>query len=109
MALTYWKVAAVGELSPGETKKVSPVRGEHVLLCNVGGAYYAIRDTCTHDGGMLGFGELDGNIIECPRHGARFDVITGQAVAPPAVRPVHVYPIRTQGEDVEIGLESPSP
>ena len=105
MAPKYVIVARVGEIPPGETKRVSPQRGEHILICNVRGTLYAIADVCTHDGGILGFGDLDDNLIECPRHGARFDVTTGQAVAPPAVKPVRMYPIRVQGEDVEVELE----
>ena len=105
MALKYVKVARVGDIPPGTTKRMSPQRGEHVLVCNVDGTIYAIRDACTHDGGILGFGDLDGSLIDCPRHGAQFDVITGQAVVPPAVTPVHVYPVRIQGEEIEVGLE----
>ena len=74
------------------------------MVCNVGGTFYAVRDTCTHDGGILGFGVFEDNIIECPRHGAKFDVTTGEAVAPPAVRPIQTYPIRIQGEDILVGL-----
>ena len=101
----YVKVARIDDIPLGGTVRVSPQRGDHVLICNVGGTIYAMRDTCTHDGGILGFGDLVGNIIECPRHGAKFDVTTGQVVAPPAVKPVHVYPVRVQGEDVEVDLE----
>ena len=74
------------------------------MLCNVGGSLYAIRDVCTHDGGILGFGELKDRLIECPRHGAKFDVITGEAVVSPAVTPVPTYPLRIQGDEVEVGL-----
>ena len=105
MAQKHVVVARVGEIQFGESKRVSPQRGEHILICNVGGTLYAISDVCTHDGGILGFGDLDDNIIECPRHGARFDVTTGQAVAPPAMKPVRVYPIRVKGEDVEVELD----
>ena len=103
--MKYLRVGKVGDLHPGETKTVSPERGEHIVLCNVGGNYYAIRDTCTHDGGMLGYGALEGSLIECPRHGAKFDVTTGEAVELPAVTPVHVYPLRIQGEDIEVDVE----
>jgi 3-phenylpropionate/trans-cinnamate dioxygenase ferredoxin subunit len=102
--LKYLRVGKVGDLDPGETKTVSPERGEHIVLCNVGGNYYAIRDTCTHDGGMLGYGALEGSLIECPRHGAKFDVTTGKAMAPPAVTPVTVYPVRVRDGHVEVEL-----
>ena len=102
--ISYVRIARVGEVPPGEFKRVSPQQGDHVLLCNVEGNLYAIRDVCTHDGGILGFGDLEGKLIECPRHGAKFDVVTGEAVVPPAATPVPTYPLRIQGEDIEIGL-----
>ena len=104
MTLRYVKVAKTWDLSPGKTYSASPQRGEHILVCNVGGTIYAIRDACTHDGGILGYGVLEGNLIDCPRHGAKFDVTTGQAMTPPAVTPAQVYPVRIQGEDIEVGL-----
>ncbi len=102
--LRFVKVASVGEIGPGESKRVFPQRGEYIVLCNVAGSYYAIKDACTHDGGILGFGDLYGDLIECPRHGARFDVKTGEAVTPPAIKPVQTYPVRVRGEDVEVEL-----
>ena len=59
-----------------------------IALCNVNGRFYAIDDVCTHDGGPLDQGVLEDNLVECPRHGAKFDVETGRAVVLPAVRPV---------------------
>jgi 3-phenylpropionate/trans-cinnamate dioxygenase ferredoxin subunit len=66
----------------------------------VDGEFYAIDDVCTHDGGPLGEGELDGEQIECPRHGARFDVRTGKAVTFPAVHPVGTWPVKVEVKDV---------
>jgi 3-phenylpropionate/trans-cinnamate dioxygenase ferredoxin subunit len=103
--LRFVDVGRVSEVPPGQTKRVSPERGEHILVCNVDGAIYAIRDACSHDGGMLGFGDLEGVLIECPRHGAKFDVTTGEAITPPAVTPVHVYPVRIRGDIIEVGIE----
>lgn len=78
------------------------VAGEPVLLCNVAGAFYAIEDTCTHDGGELDQGELEGTRIMCPRHGAYFDVTTGAALTLPAVVPVRTFPVLVEGEDVYV-------
>lgn len=105
MALRYLRVAKAEDIPPGTSRRVSPERGEHVVVCNVDGAFYAIRDACTHDGGILGYGDLEGSIIECPRHGAKFDVTTGRAVAPPAIRPVQTYPVRVRGDDIEVGVD----
>lgn len=77
--------------------------GQHwVVVFNVDGTYYALRDLCTHDDGPLAEGQLYGCEIECPRHGARFDVRTGEVTAPPAVRPVPIYPVRVVGNEVQI-------
>ena len=73
-----------------------------VALCKASGHFYAIDDVCTHDGGPLDQGHLDGFRIECPRHGAKFDVTTGKAVALPAVRPVKTWATRVVDGIVEI-------
>ena len=70
-----------------------------VLFCNVDGTLYAIEDVCTHDGAPLDAGELEGACIVCPRHGARFDVRTGEALTLPAILPVITFPVRVDGED----------
>ena len=75
--------------------------GEHsIALCNVNGKFYAVDNLCTHDNGPLGEGRLIGDLIECPRHGARFDVKTGQWRALPAVRPIRTYPVEVEGDEV---------
>jgi 3-phenylpropionate/trans-cinnamate dioxygenase ferredoxin subunit len=81
------------------------VDGTAVLLCNVGGTLYAIEDVCTHDGGELDQGELEGERIMCPRHGAYFDVKTGAALTLPAILPVRTFGVRVEGDDVY--LETP--
>jgi 3-phenylpropionate/trans-cinnamate dioxygenase ferredoxin component len=97
-----WLTAArEGEVAPGGVKVV-PAGGRRLALCNVDGRYYAIDDVCTHDGGPLDQGELDGVEIECPRHGARFDVTTGRATCMPAVVPVKTYEVRIEDGEVQI-------
>jgi 3-phenylpropionate/trans-cinnamate dioxygenase ferredoxin component len=94
-------VARRDEIVPG-TKKIVEVDGALVVVINLGGEYFAIEDVCTHDGGPLGEGRLDpatGQII-CPRHGARFDVRTGEALTLPAFEPVPAYEVRLEGDDV---------
>lgn len=76
-------VAQAGELAPG-SHRVVDVDGASVVVFNLGGDYYAIEDVCTHDGGELAGGIVDGDQIECPRHGARFCIKTGAVLAPPA-------------------------
>jgi 3-phenylpropionate/trans-cinnamate dioxygenase ferredoxin subunit len=96
---SWYKVSQWGDPEPGAVKVVE-VAGERIALCNVDGEYHAIADVCTHDGGPLDQGELEGNEIECPRHGARFDVCTGRALCFPAVLPVAVYPVKVEDEAI---------
>ena len=80
------------------------VDGTEVLLCNVEGSVYAIEDVCTHDGGPLDQGELEGCRIMCPRHGALFDVTTGAALTLPAVVPLETYPVRAEGDEILVDV-----
>jgi len=96
-------VARKNEIADGSTKRVE-VDGQHVLLCNVAGEIYAIEDVCTHDGGALDQGELMGERIMCPRHGAFFDVRTGDALTLPAVVPVKTFPVRVENDEVFVEL-----
>ena len=75
-----------------------------VVLIHAGGQYYAIDDVCTHDGGPLGEGPLDGYTIACPRHGAKFDVRDGRALTMPATRPTRVHEVRVVGDNVQVKL-----
>lgn len=73
-------------------------------MCNVGGEFYAIADVCTHDRGPLGEGRLRGSVIECPRHGARFDVRDGSVKALPAVKPLPTYPVVVRDDVIEVAI-----
>jgi len=98
------KIAKTTDVEPGKVG-VYDVNGKRIALCNVDGAFYAIDDVCTHDGGALDQGELLGDQIECPRHGALFDVKTGRALTLPAVVGVQSYPVRVEGDDVSVEVE----
>jgi 3-phenylpropionate/trans-cinnamate dioxygenase ferredoxin subunit len=95
------KVATQGELPPGG-KKLVEIDGRAIAVFNVDGRYYAIDDVCTHDSGPLAEGQLIGSEIECPRHGARFDVRTGRALCMPAIEPVTVHSVELRGDDVYV-------
>jgi 3-phenylpropionate/trans-cinnamate dioxygenase ferredoxin subunit len=74
----------------------------NIAVFNVGGAFFAIQDVCTHDGEELTGGPVEGDEIICPRHGARFCVRTGAALSPPAYEPVHCFPVRIVGGIVQV-------
>ncbi|MBV9324079.1 MAG: non-heme iron oxygenase ferredoxin subunit [Chloroflexi bacterium] len=103
--MTTWQ--SVGQLSeiPPERVAVFHVGDHEVAVCNVNGQLYAIDDLCTHDGGSLDQGELEGDEIECPRHGARFNVTTGEAIQLPAFEPVETHEVRLEGDTVQVGVE----
>lgn len=98
------RVADISELEVGKARVVH-AGGRRLALCRpTSDELYAIDDVCTHDGGPLGGGELCGYEIECPRHGAHFDVRTGEALTLPATRPVRAYPVVVEGNEVFIEL-----
>lgn len=73
-----------------------------VAVFNVGGTFYAIEDMCTHDGGILSGGRVSDTCIICPRHGARFSLVTGEVLSPPAYEPIHVFPVRIEQGIVQV-------
>jgi 3-phenylpropionate/trans-cinnamate dioxygenase ferredoxin subunit len=92
------------EIEPG-TVRVVEVDGRSLCIgLTEDGEWGAIDNLCTHDGGVLGNGELDGSAVECPRHGGRFDLFTGQVLALPPVRPVRAYAARLVGDEVQVEL-----
>jgi 3-phenylpropionate/trans-cinnamate dioxygenase ferredoxin subunit len=94
-------VARVDEI-PAGTVKVVEAAGRRIALCNYNGTIYAIDDECTHDRGSLDQGELVGREIECPRHGARFDITTGHPTRLPAVRPVRSYKVEVRDGSIAV-------
>ncbi len=92
-------IARISAIAPGTTHRIER-DGEAILLCNVDGAIYAIDDACTHDGSEFDTTELDGCRIMCPRHGAMFDVTTGEALSLPAILPLRTHPVRIENDAV---------
>jgi 3-phenylpropionate/trans-cinnamate dioxygenase ferredoxin subunit len=99
----WTRVAAVADCPVGELKGVDAA-GTAVVLANVEGTIYALRDQCSHEEYPLSDGELDGTDVVCVYHGARFDACTGARKALPAVRPVKSYPVEVRDGDVYIDL-----
>jgi 3-phenylpropionate/trans-cinnamate dioxygenase ferredoxin subunit len=102
--MTMSKVATTADVEPGSVR-VFQVNGRSIALANLDGTFYAVDNLCTHDNGPLGEGTLWNGTIECPRHGARFDVQTGAVKALPAVKPVRTYPVRLDGDEVSVDVD----
>ena len=98
----FVKVAAVSELPPGDMKVVD-VGDEQILLVNVDGAVHACDDICSHAYASLSEGDLAGAEVECPLHGAVFNVATGKALTPPAVDALRTFAVRVDGDDILVG------
>ena len=97
----FIKVAQTSEIDPGTAKCVE-VGGENIAIFNVEGQFYAIEDTCTHADGPLSEGTLEGEEVECPWHGACFNIKTGEATSPPAVTGVKTYSVKVSGGEIEV-------
>lgn len=110
MEPTYVKVASKPEVPVGAMKKIV-LQEKEILIANVNGDYSAIDSVCTHFGGDLSQGILEGNVLTCPRHQAKFDVTTGRVIAPPNVGPYNpkienlkAYSIKIEKETIFIKI-----
>ncbi len=97
----FVKIAKTSDIPPGAAKAVQ-VQGANVAVFNIGGAYHAIGNDCTHVGGPLAEGGITGEEVMCPWHGARFKVSTGEALCAPARGNVASYNVRVVGDDIEV-------
>ena len=88
-------VAPVKDFAPGTVRTVQ-TEGTPIAVFNLNGRYYAIEDLCSHEAETLSDGEVAGEEIICPRHGARFCLRTGEALTPPAYEPVRVYELKVE-------------
>lgn len=102
MAIDFVKVARTEDIPLGGSKLVE-IDAVRVALFNLDGEIYAIEDVCTHDGGPLVEGKVvNGCQVQCPRHGARFDIRTGAALSFPAFEPTSTFAVRVENGDVWI-------
>ena len=107
----FVKVVETPEIPAGKMK-MAMLEGKEILIANVNGNYFAIGDICTHAGGDLSKGSLEGNIVTCPKHGSKFDVTTGKVVSGPKILFMHpkisdeaLYEVKVQGKDVLLKTE----
>jgi nitrite reductase/ring-hydroxylating ferredoxin subunit len=99
----FHKIAAAGEVAPGEVKQYR-VEDRPVALCNVNGEFHAFEDICTHQFAHLSEGEFVGRELKCPLHGAKFDVTTGKALSLPAVKPVPKHEVKVEDGNIYVAL-----
>jgi len=105
---TFVAVAREDDVPPGEVRIVD-ADGKSLCLGHCAdGSWGAIDNVCTHDGGVLGEGELDDCQVECPRHGSRFELLTGRVTSLPAVFPVNAYPVRVVNGEVQVDVGVPT-
>ena len=97
----FVRVAGRGDVPAGEMLIVE-VEGEEIVLANVDGQIYAFGNGCTHRGGPLGEGLLEGDEVECPFHQGRFNVKTGEAVQEPPTEPIPTYQVQVEGDDIKV-------
>jgi nitrite reductase/ring-hydroxylating ferredoxin subunit len=101
MSDRFVPVASVTELAPGQMRWVA-VDSERLVLANVDGVVYALRDVCGHKNAPLSRGKLSGHVIECPLHFAQFDVRTGELLSGPVSAPVPIYEVRVDGNTIYV-------
>jgi 3-phenylpropionate/trans-cinnamate dioxygenase ferredoxin subunit len=99
----YIQITSIQEMPDGE-RLFFEIDGKSIVLYSLNGNFYATGDECSHDCGPIGDGQIEGNEIICPRHGARFDIRTGKVTRMPAVKDIPSYPVRINADKIEIGL-----
>jgi 3-phenylpropionate/trans-cinnamate dioxygenase ferredoxin subunit len=99
----FVEISPVDELPSGGRLFVE-LDGKPIVLFNLAGNLYAIADLCSHDNGPLGDGDVEGEEIICPRHGARFDIRSGKTLGLPAVADIPAYPVRVREGMIEVGI-----
>lgn len=107
---SYVQAASTSEVPVGVMKKIT-LQDKEILITNINGDYSAIDSVCTHFGGDLSLGILEGNVLTCPRHQAKFDVTTGRVISPPKVEPYNpkildlkVYQVKVEDGRIAIKL-----
>lgn len=108
--MSFMEVATVDQIPAGQMKSFM-VNGKNILLVNHEGKFYSIPGLCTHMGGELAKGTLDGVVVTCPRHGSRFDVTTGKCLSGPKIGPFRlttkdepVYEVRIEDNAVKVNI-----
>jgi 3-phenylpropionate/trans-cinnamate dioxygenase ferredoxin subunit len=102
-SVEFVTITKVEDLPDGERLYVE-IDDQELVVFNIAGEYFVIGDVCSHDDGPLGEGEIEEYEVICPRHGARFDIRSGQVNSLPAVVDIPAYPVRISGDQIEVGI-----
>jgi nitrite reductase (NADH) small subunit len=101
--MAFIRAAKTSEIAPGTIHELE-VGGKTIALANVAGKFHAIENTCLHQGGPLGEGELEGAVVTCPWHGWQFDLTNGKIVQNPSVPGLACYEVRVQGDEILVNV-----
>ncbi len=101
------RIGDASTVDPGQVRVLRCAGGLEIAVSNIDGAYYAIDDLCTHDGGTLGEGRLRNGRVVCPRHGAQFDARTGKVLTLPAVKSVRAYEVTVEDGALYVDCDQP--
>ncbi|MEJ0024914.1 MAG: bifunctional 3-phenylpropionate/cinnamic acid dioxygenase ferredoxin subunit [Rhizomicrobium sp.] len=102
--MAFTLVCTTSDIAAGEARRID--HEEPVALFNVDGTFLAVQDKCTHGDWSLAEGYVDGDVVECTLHMAKFCLRTGKVLGPPATRPLKVYPVRVEGNNVLVDLSA---
>ncbi|NOY88329.1 MAG: non-heme iron oxygenase ferredoxin subunit [FCB group bacterium] len=100
----YIKVTGVDDIPIGGIKAFE-LKHHRFVICHNDDGFFALADECTHDNAPISTGRLDDNIIVCPRHGAKFDIRTGEVKAPPAIVPLDTYQLKIENNDIYVFID----
>lgn len=100
---TFHKVASTSDIDENEALQVI-VSGKEIAIINLGGEFFALDDICTHAYASMADGYIEGDCIECPLHGAQFNIRTGKVATPPATEDLTPYEVKIDGDDILVGV-----
>lgn len=103
--VSFYRIAPLSDLPNGQ-RLFFEIEDKPIVIFNIAGQIFAIGDLCSHDDGPLGDGEIEDHNIVCPRHGAEFDLRSGQVKMMPAVQDIPAYPVRIVDNVIEVGIPS---
>lgn len=106
--MAFLDVASISDIASG-SGKMFEVEGHSVAVFNLNGEFYAIDDVCTHEEASLSDGPIDGDVVECPWHGALFNIKTGEVLKMPAVTPVRTYALKVEAGRIWVDVTQEAP